>query len=128
MKSIKFKKKILVMDDEELIRETLGCVLREEGYDVVTAGDGVEGLEFAYQEEIDLVILDVTMPEMDGYQVCRLLKSDNDYNHIPIIMLTSKDKKFQRFWGLKAGADRYVIKPFEPEELLKMISQVLNKE
>ncbi|MDI6786333.1 MAG: response regulator [bacterium] len=121
------KKRLLVVDDEEVIRETLGCVLREKEYEVVTACDGVEALEYIYQEKIDLIVLDIMMPDMDGYQVCRLLRNDESYKNIPIIMLTAKSEKSQKFWGLKTGADEYITKPFDPEELLNKIGEILKE-
>lgn len=117
--------KILIVDDEEDLVEMLTFRLRAADYDVVSARDGREGLEKAKTEKPDLIILDVMMPKMDGYHVCRTLKSDNAYKNIPIIMLTAKVLDGDKKAGEIAGADDYITKPFDGGELLAKIKKLL---
>jgi twitching motility two-component system response regulator PilH len=76
-------------------------------------------------EKIDLIILDVVMPKKNGFQVCRDIKSNDQYKNIPVIMVTSKDQESDKFWGMKQGADEYLIKPFKPEDLLKAVKKYI---
>ena len=118
-------KKILVVDDEPELVKALDVRLKQEGFDVLTALDGEEGLNKARQEKPDLIILDVMLPKLDGYKVSRLLKFDKDYKHIPVIMLTAKIEEEDKALGEETGADEYVTKPFEWEELLKKVKEYL---
>ena len=104
------QKKIVVADDSRTISMMLTSVLSQAGYHVVTAFDGLEALEKVYQNAPDLVVLDILMPRMNGYQVCRLLKDDPQTSDIPIIMLSAKSEQKDKFWGLQTGADRYLTK------------------
>ncbi len=117
----KRSKRVLVVDDEPNIVMTVADRLELNGYEVITAGDGMEALEKARNEKPDLIILDLMLPKMDGYKVCRDLKNDLEYKHIPIIMFTAKTMAADEILGLEMGADEYVKKPFELEELVKMI-------
>ncbi len=117
----KRSKRVLVVDDEPNIVMTVADRLELNGYEVITAGDGMEALEKAKNEKPDLIILDLMLPKMDGYKVCRDLKNDLEYKHIPIIMFTAKTMAADEILGLEMGADEYVKKPFELEELVKMI-------
>jgi len=119
--------KILIADDSPTIVEMLRFFLEKEGYETVVAKDGIEAIEQAYMELPDLVLLDVLMPKMNGYQVCRLLKGDENISYIPVIMLTSQDEPKDKFWGLQTGADEYIIKDFESDELFNSIIRVLEK-
>lgn len=119
--------KILIADDSLTIVEMLRFFLEKEGYETVVAKDGIEAIEQAYMELPDLMLLDVLMPKMNGYQVCRLLKGDENISYIPVIMLTSQDQPKDKFWGLQTGADEYIIKDFESEELFNSIIRVLEK-
>lgn len=121
------KKKILLVDDEEDVLRTVGFRLQASGYDVVTASDGMEGLEKAHSEKPDLVILDLMLPKMDGYKVCTFLKKDTRYRNIPIIMFTAKAGDLDKKLGIEVGADAYVMKPFEPPELVKTVEELLAK-
>ncbi len=121
------KKKILLVDDEEDVLRTVGFRLQSSGYDVVTASDGLEGLEKAHSEKPDLVILDLMLPKMDGYKVCAFLKKDTRYRNIPIIMFTAKAGDLDKKIGLEVGADAYVMKPFEPPELVEAVEKLLAK-
>ena len=116
---------ILVADDSPTIASMLSFMLQSQGYRVVTAEDGIEAIAAAYQDRPDLILLDIEMPRMNGYQTCRLLKDDAQTKDIPIIMLTSKDQRSDRFWGLSTGADEYLTKDFEPEELFGVIERCL---
>lgn len=119
--------KILIADDSPTIVEMLRFFLEKEGYETVVAKDGIEAIEQAYMELPDLILLDVLMPKMNGYQVCRLLKGDENTAYIPVIMLTSQDQPKDKFWGLQTGADEYIIKDFESDELFNSIIRVLEK-
>ncbi|MEW6608027.1 MAG: diguanylate cyclase [bacterium] len=119
--------KILIADDSPTIVEMLRFFLGKEGYETVVAKDGIEAIEQAYLELPDLMLLDVLMPKMNGYQVCRLLKGDENISYIPVIMLTSQDAPKDKFWGLQTGADEYIIKDFESDELFNAIVRVLEK-
>ena len=120
--------KILLADDSQTIVDVLQFLLQSRGYEVVTASNGIEAIVKTYQSLPDLVLLDIEMPKMNGYQVCRLLKSDDATRGIPIIMLTSRDQKSDRFWGISTGADEYMTKDFESEEdLFTTIQGVLQR-
>jgi DNA-binding response OmpR family regulator len=118
-------KRIMIVDDERDLVETLTYRLEASGYTVLTAHDGEEGLEKAREEKPDLILLDVMMPKMDGYHVCRLLKFDEELKDIPIIMLTARGQEQDRKTGTDSGANDYVTKPFESSDLLKKIKEYL---
>ncbi|MBN1290140.1 MAG: diguanylate cyclase [Actinobacteria bacterium] len=119
--------KILLADDNKLVVKVTSAILESADYEVIVAWDGMEAINKAYIEQPDLVILDIEMPKINGYQVCRLLKDDELTCEIPIIMLTGKDHKADMFWGMKTGADRYITKGFKPEQLLSAISEQFEK-
>src|SRR5688572_33402670 len=98
------------------------------GYDVLTAKDGLEAIEKAVAEDVQLVILDVMMPRMNGYQACRLLKTEPTTRHLPVVILTSKDQAGDRFWGLETGADYYITKDSEPHRILELVKNILSGE
>jgi len=112
-----FKKKILVIDDTEFMTKLISDVLMNEGYEVVTASNGRQGIEMVRIEKPDLVLLDVVMPDMDGFEVCRILREDEGNNLMPIIMLTAQDNEDDKLTGLELGADDYITKPLTPESL-----------
>jgi DNA-binding response OmpR family regulator len=115
------KKKILVVDDEEDILHFLEMVLKEKGYEVVTASGGHEALTRAQIESPDLVLLDVMMPQMDGWEVLKLLRVDDGTAHIPVAMLSARTEAKDRVQGLQEGAIDYICKPFSLQELLGKI-------
>jgi two-component system alkaline phosphatase synthesis response regulator PhoP len=117
-------KKILVIDDEPKIVEICKDYLHAAGYDVVTAGDGVQGLSLARQQKPDLIVLDLMLPGMDGLDVCRSLRREGN---IPIIMLTARIEETDRLIGLELGADDYITKPFSPRELVARVRTVLRR-
>jgi DNA-binding response OmpR family regulator len=121
------KKRILIVDDEEDILIVLKFRLEANNYEVLTASSGQEGLNKARTEKPDLIILDLMLPKLDGYKVCRMLKFDESYKAIPIIMFTARVQQKDEELGKEMGADAYVTKPFEPEILLEKIRQLLKK-
>ncbi|MDD5217966.1 MAG: response regulator [Candidatus Omnitrophica bacterium] len=120
-------KKILVADDEVNIVAVVEARLKANGYQVSTAENGEVAYRKIQQELPDLIILDVMMPPPNGYQLCRMLKDDPQYKGIPVILLTAKSTESDKFWGLESGADAYVTKPYNSEELLKKIAELLEK-
>jgi two-component system alkaline phosphatase synthesis response regulator PhoP len=120
-------KKILVVDDEPDVASLLTLMLKSQGYAVITAGDGQEALEKARGEAPDLILLDVMLPRMDGYKVARMLKFDENYSQIPIIMLTAKIQDRDKQTGLEMGANDYLTKPFDTAALLDKIKVLLDK-
>ncbi|MFQ5822841.1 MAG: PleD family two-component system response regulator [bacterium] len=118
-------KKILIIEDYINIVEILTMRLKALGYEVISAFDGQEGLNLARNEKPDLIVLDVLLPKMNGYKVCRLLKFDSKYKHIPIIMLTSRETKSHEQIGRDTGADEYVFKSDQKGTLLKLIRKYL---
>lgn len=118
---------ILLADDNRLVVKVNSSILEKEGYRVDVAWDGVEAVSKAYSLLPDLMILDIEMPKIKGYQVCRLLKDDPHTSWIPIIMLTGREQQSDKFWGLKTGADAYITKGFKPETLLQTVAELLEK-
>lgn len=117
--------KILIAEDEHDIRELIKLTLTFGGYDVAAARDGLEAVEMASQERFDLIMMDVRMPRMTGYEACRALKDRSEFNQTPIILLSAKGQKQEIEEGVSAGAAAYILKPFAPDQLLKKISEVL---
>jgi two-component system cell cycle response regulator len=116
---------VLVADDSPVVLHVLQTTLRGGGCEVVTAKDGIEAIEKAFAQDVDLIILDVMMPRLNGYQACRLLKNEAETRAIPVIILTSKDQPGDRFWGLQTGADHFVTKDAAPERILGLVREVL---
>jgi DNA-binding response OmpR family regulator len=119
------KKKILIVDDEKQIARMLKIRMEAFGYEADTAHDGIEGLAKAQQYKPDLIILDVMMPKMDGFEVCRKLKENPVFRSTPVIMLSVKAEEKANDLGAIAGADDYMPKPFEPEILMEKIKKLL---
>jgi len=119
-----FKKTILVVDDEKMIRNLLNINLTKEGYNVIEAVDGMEAVELATEKKPDLILLDVMIPKLDGLSVCKRIK--NTMN-VPILMVTAKDSEVDKILGLELGADDYVTKPFSIRELIARIKANLRK-
>jgi len=120
-------KKILVVDDEVDLVETVRFPLEIEGYHVLVAYDGEDALSQARKEDPDLILLDLMLPKLDGYKVCRLLKFDERYKHIPILMLTAKTQEKDKVIGMETGANEYITKPFDIDSLLKTVKEYLGK-
>ncbi len=119
--------KVLIVDDEIHIVKIIAYKLRGAGYDVISAGDGVEALQMVQADRPDLILLDIMMPRMDGYQALETLKGDPATRDIPVFMLSVKNKEadLQRGWQL--GCDDYITKPFSPGKLLERIDQALKR-
>lgn len=120
-------KKILVVDDEPHLVKLLQARLEKNGYSVIVASDGQEALDKTYQENPDLIILDIMLPHIDGYHVCKTLRSDEKYKAIPIIMLTGRTLAQDIKMGMELGAVSYVQKPFKPNVLLGIIQGLIKK-
>ncbi len=120
-------RKILVVDDEAVLLETMAYNLEQAGYQVITVSDGASALEAARRESPDLIILDIMLPEMDGLEVCRLLRRENSTATTPIMMLTAKSDEIDKVVGLEVGADDYVTKPFGRRELLARVRALLRR-
>lgn len=116
---------ILVVDDSPTDLKLMAAPLRDKGYRVITAVDGEEALNKAVSERPRVVVLDIILPKMNGFQVCRQLKTAPDTKDIRILMLTSKTQDSDRFWGLKQGADEYMTKPFEDGELIANVAKLV---
>ncbi|UCG37824.1 MAG: response regulator [bacterium] len=119
---------ILVVDDSPFIHELVKDILTREGYEVNRAMNGHEAMVAIGEDPPDLVLLDIIMPEMSGYQVCRLIRSDERLKALPVVMMTAKDTQKDRFWGMEVGADAYITKPIEEQSLLETISSLLKEE
>ncbi|MEW6102012.1 MAG: response regulator [Candidatus Omnitrophota bacterium] len=119
--------KILIADDDPDIRDVLKLTLSEESYEIIEAKDGEEALKIINSKPLNLALLDYKMPKMDGREVCRSVKKDILLSHLPIIMVTGKGDLTDRVDGIDAGADDYVVKPFEPKELLARIRMILRR-
>ena len=119
------KRRILAVDDEPNILMSIEFILEMEGYEVHTARDGDEALEVAERVRPDLILLDVSMPRKDGYEVCRILREREDMAGTKVIMLTAKGQTLEKKKGIEVGADNYVTKPFGAEDLLEKIRAIL---
>jgi CheY-like chemotaxis protein len=119
--------KILVAEDERDIRELIGYTLRFGGFEVTLATNGAEAIEMAATENPDLIILDVRMPRMTGYEACEKLKLDPQVRHIPVVFLSAKGQEAEIRQGIEAGAVGYIIKPFVPDELVRQVREIIEK-
>jgi len=116
--------KILVVDDEVSLQETLAYNLKKQGYEVQTTGDGSEALDLAREMDPDLIILDVMLPGLDGFEICRILRREMS---TPVLMLTARDDEIDRVVGLEVGADDYMAKPFSMRELVARVKAMLRR-
>ena len=119
------KGRILVVDDEIYIVHILDFSLGMEGYEVLTALDGEQALEKARAEHPDLIVLDIMMPKLDGYEICKMLKSEEGTKNIPVILLSAKGRNVDQKVGFEVGADDYITKPFSPRKLVERINAIL---
>jgi twitching motility two-component system response regulator PilH len=115
-------KKILVVDDSATERHVLVTLLEGKGYTIVTASNGEEGVAAAKRELPDLILMDVVMPGMNGYQATRTISRDDATKHIPVIMCTSKDQETDKIWGMRQGALDYMVKPVDADALLAKLA------
>jgi len=118
---VRNKSLILVVDDNQQNIQVLGAVLEQAGYGIAVAVNGQQALDYLVEEKPDLVLLDVMMPAMDGYEVCRTMKKDRDLKNIPVIFLTARGETGDLVRGFEAGGVDYITKPFHPEELLARV-------
>jgi len=119
--------KILVIEDSRMISELIKRELTARGFECETVSDGLEGLKKAKEDKPDLIILDVMLPSMNGFKICRLLKFDRRYSSIPILMLTTRSDAKDVRLGKSTGADLYMTKPFDMKELVSAIEELLEK-
>jgi len=117
-------KKILIADDNENIRDALAYILEDEGYKLWMAKDGSEALREVKNVRPDIVFLDIMMPEINGYDVCRIIKNDPVLKKTYVIMLTAQDQVAEQERGKEVGADKYIVKPFSPMEILAIIKRL----
>lgn len=117
--------KVLVVEDSLTQREMISKILKGSGLSVTEASDGVEALEQIKDDCPDLVVLDIVLPRMNGYEVCRRLKSDSKTQKVAVVMCSVKREDWDRYWGIRQGADAYIAKPFEPQELVGTVKQLL---
>jgi len=115
---------VLIVDDDENIREIMGLYLRKEGFNAVEAADGVEAIRKTEQAKPDLILLDIMMPVLDGLEVCRQIRK---FSQVPVIMLTARSEDEDRIMGLELGADDYIAKPFNPREVVARVKAVLRR-
>jgi two-component system alkaline phosphatase synthesis response regulator PhoP len=118
-------RKLLVVDDEMYILNILDFTLGSEGFEVITAANGEEALRKVNQLRPDLVVLDVMMPKVDGFEVCRAIKSKTETSHIPVILLTARDRAADRKKGEEVRCDAYMTKPFNPQKLVERIRELI---
>ncbi len=116
--------KILIVEDELTLQETLAYNLKRQGYQVEAVGDGLSALEFARRKKPDLIVLDILLPKLDGFEVCRILRHETN---IPIMILTARDDEIDRVLGLELGADDYITKPFSMREFIARVKALLRR-
>jgi CheY-like chemotaxis protein len=119
--------KILIAEDERDIRDLVAFTLRFAGYEVVAAANGEEAVELAPRENPDLILMDVRMPRMTGYDACRMLKSNPKTKDIPVVFLSAKGQESEIQTGLEVGAEEYLLKPFAPDQLTERVRSILAK-
>jgi DNA-binding response OmpR family regulator len=119
--------KILIAEDEPDIRELVAFMLRFAGYEVLAAANGEEAVQCATREVPDLILMDVRMPRMTGYDACRLMKANPNLRDVPVVFLSAKGQESEIQSGLDAGAEEYLLKPFSPDELTNRVRSILSK-
>jgi DNA-binding response OmpR family regulator len=119
--------KILIAEDEKDIRELVAFTLRFAGFDVITATNGLEAVEVATESLPDLILMDVRMPKMTGYQACEKLKEQEVTRNIPVVFLSAKGQESEIEQGLQSGAAQYILKPFAPDELTRQVNAILQQ-
>lgn len=116
---------VLIVDDSQTLRQMLTELLQHSGFRVVAATNGLEAKEHIQTQAPDLVITDLIMPGMNGYELCRWIKKEPTTQSIPVLICSTKSEEFDRYWGMKQGADAYITKPFHPVEMMKTVKQLL---
>lgn len=119
--------KVIIVEDETTLVQNLAAKLQDEGFEVVTASDGEDGLDMIRSEHPDLIILDIMLPRLDGLSICRIVRHDSTLAHIPIIMLTARGTEVDKIVGLESGADDYIVKPFSLGEFLARVRAVMRR-
>jgi twitching motility two-component system response regulator PilH len=118
---------VLVVDDSATAREMLVAELQRAGFRVMAAADGAEAMEHIKVTPPALVITDLIMPRVNGYELCRNIKSDPLTKHVPVIMCSTKAEEFDRYWGMKQGADAYITKPYQPKDMINAVKYLLEE-
>lgn len=118
---------IVLVDDSPTVRKMISDLLKSKGIKVIEAADGIEAMEKIKISSPDLVITDIVMPKMNGYELCRWVKTHFKDRDIPVIMCTSKSEQFDHYWGLKQGADAYITKPFQQVDMLQAIKKLIKR-
>ena len=116
--------RMLIADDHQQITQVLAAYAKKEGFETIIANDGAQALALATEEDPDIILLDVMMPRMDGFEVCRRIRA---VSAVPIIMITARGEDFERIMGLDIGADDYIVKPFSPAEVMARVRAVLRR-
>ena len=116
---------VLIVDDSSTLREMIAGLLLKAGMTVLEAKDGLEAQKMIEAAPPDLVVLDIVMPNMNGYELCRWIKNSPHTKEIPVIICSSKGEEFDRYWGMKQGADAYITKPFRPMDMIGTVKQLL---
>ena len=124
---VNIPKKILIVEDDPSFSRAISHIIEKEGYDVITASNGMAGLRMAKDENPDLLILDVMLPGLDGFEICHQLRQDPQTEKLPIIMLSAKGQEIDKTTGLKVGANEYLTKPIDRALLLEKITSLLSK-
>ncbi|MBN2134842.1 MAG: response regulator [Acidobacteria bacterium] len=118
--------KILIVDDVYSELQLMQNALAPLGHEIITSLNGADGEKKVYDEKPDIVVLDVILPDKNGFQICRDIKNNDSTKNIPVILVSSKDQDSDKFWGKKQGADEYLTKPFRPQELVTLVSKYLS--
>ncbi|MEM9006772.1 MAG: response regulator [Cyanobacteria bacterium P01_F01_bin.86] len=116
---------ILIVDDSSALREMVSGLLMQSGMTIMEAKDGAEAQKKIAATPPDLVVLDIVMPNMNGYELCRWIKNNPKTQDVPVVICSSKSEDFDRYWGMKQGADAYIAKPFRPDEMVETVKQLL---
>lgn len=118
---------VLIVDDLASERQMIGEVMVEAGFEIIKASDGCEAVKLSEEKKLDLVVLDIVMPKMNGFEVVRELRSNPKTEKVPVILCSQKNTEIDRVWGMEQGADAYLIKPFEPKQLIDIAQRLLEK-
>ncbi|MDA0265398.1 MAG: response regulator [Cyanobacteria bacterium] len=116
---------VMIVDDSSALREMIAGLLSNAGMTILEAKDGIEAQQKLQASTPDLVVLDIVMPNMNGYELCRWIKNNPGTQNVPVVICSSKGEEFDRYWGMKQGADAYISKPFRPNEMVETVKQLL---
>ena len=118
---------VLIVDDSSTLREMISGLLIKAGMTVLEAEDGEKAKDMIASKPPDLVVLDIVMPNMNGYELCRWVKNNGPTKDVPVVICSSKNEEFDRYWGMKQGADAYIAKPFRPAEMVETVKHLLRR-